>query len=217
MPRLKNARIYPPWLLYSLLLLLAVLAGLMIIYSSIVRPFCANSLSCEDSFSQKIENGSLGLFNGKEIQAPVIGGLNEEDSRVLGESDGSDLKHISIDITRQTLKAYEGDKEVLSTFISSGKWFDTPVGEFKIWHMVKATRMSGGTGNDYYNLPNVPYVMFFQNDKIPGIRGFGIHGAYWHNNFGHAMSHGCVNMRIIDAERLFNWAELGTKITIYES
>ena len=77
--------------------------------------------------------------------------------------------------------------------------------------------MSGGTGNDYYNLPNVPFVMFFQNEKIPGIRGFGIHGAYWHNNFGHAMSHGCINMRIIDAEKLFKWAEVGTKVIIYES
>ena len=64
--------------------------------------------------------------------------------------------------------------------------------------------MSGGSGTDYYNLPNVPHTMFYYND-------FGLHGAYWHNNFGHTMSHGCVNMRPVDAKTLFEWADGPTK------
>ena len=60
--------------------------------------------------------------------------------------------------------------------------------------------MSGGSGTDYYNLPNVPYVMYFYHY-------FGLHGAYWHNNFGHTMSHGCVNMRPIDAGAIFDWVD----------
>jgi hypothetical protein len=60
--------------------------------------------------------------------------------------------------------------------------------------------MSGGdkAKNTYYYLPNVPFVMYF-------YQGFGLHGAYWHNNFGHPMSHGCVNMAIPDAEKIFYW------------
>lgn len=38
-----------------------------------------------------------------------------------------------------------------------------------------------------YDLPNVPYTMYF-------YQGYGLHGTYWHNNFGTPMSHGCVNM-----------------------
>ncbi len=61
--------------------------------------------------------------------------------------------------------------------------------------------MSGGSQalGTYYYLPNVPYIMYFNRD-------FGIHGAYWHNNFGAPMSHGCVNLAIPDAEKLFYWA-----------
>ena len=81
--------------------------------------------------------------------------------------------------------------------------------------------MSGGSGADYYNLPNVPYTMFFSNNDIPRSDGYSIHGAYWHNNFGHPMSHGCVNMKPEDAKVLFDWAKSenqngeGTKVKIY--
>jgi len=68
--------------------------------------------------------------------------------------------------------------------------------------------MSGGNQalGTYYNLPNVPYVMYFENEEIPAWRGFGIHGAYWHNDFGRPKSHGCINLRIPDSEKLYYWA-----------
>ncbi|MBI2268559.1 MAG: L,D-transpeptidase [Candidatus Blackburnbacteria bacterium] len=53
--------------------------------------------------------------------------------------------------------------------------------------------------------------MFFYNKDIAKSRGFSLHGAYWHNNFGHPMSHGCVNMRIVDAQKLYNWIDPPTK------
>lgn len=46
--------------------------------------------------------------------------------------------------------------------------------------------------------------------------GYAIHGAYWHNNFGTPVSHGCVNVRVDRAERLFNWAEVGTPVIVHE-
>ena len=60
--------------------------------------------------------------------------------------------------------------------------------------------MEGGKkeNNTYYYLPNVPYTQYF-------YKGYGVHGAYWHNNFGQPMSHGCINMAIPDAEKLFYW------------
>lgn len=69
--------------------------------------------------------------------------------------------------------------------------------------------MSGGSTalGTYYYLPNVPYTMFFANDEIPNWRGFGIHGTYWHDNFGHPMSHGCINMRTEEAALLYYWAQ----------
>ena len=62
-------------------------------------------------------------------------------------------------------------------------------------------------GPGYY-LPDVPYTMYF-------YRGYGLHGTYWHNNFGTPMSHGCVNMRTPDARWLFYWAPLGILVNIH--
>src|SRR5206468_6048083 len=93
--------------------------------------------------------------------------------------------------------------------ISSGKWHPTPTGDFHIWIWLRATRMTGGSqaNGTFYDLPNVPYTMYFYNDQIAKTSGYSLHGAYWHNNFGHPMSHGCVNMRPDDAKTLFYWAD----------
>ena len=60
--------------------------------------------------------------------------------------------------------------------------------------------MIGGSKDlgTYYNLPNVPNNMFF-------YKGYAIHGAYWHNNFGHPMSHGCINSPLASVAQLFEW------------
>ena len=69
--------------------------------------------------------------------------------------------------------------------------------------------MEGGNRalGTYYNLPNVPYTMYFANAEIPPWRGFGLHGAYWHNDFGRPKSHGCINMRPADAQVLYYWTQ----------
>ena len=77
--------------------------------------------------------------------------------------------------------------------------------------------MSGGSKElgTYYYLPNVPYIMFFYNDKVSKSTGYSLHGTYWHNNFGVPMSHGCINMRTGDVAQIYNWATVGTTVTIY--
>jgi lipoprotein-anchoring transpeptidase ErfK/SrfK len=85
-------------------------------------------------------------------------------------------------------------------------WFEpTPQGEFRIWIKLRATRMTGGSGKYAYDLPNLPYTMFFENENVPSWRGYGLHGAYWHNQFGTPRSHGCVNLPVESAKQLYYW------------
>jgi lipoprotein-anchoring transpeptidase ErfK/SrfK len=51
-------------------------------------------------------------------------------------------------------------------------------------------------------------------DKANIPLNYYIHGAYWHHNFGHPMSHGCINVAYANMEGLYNWADVGTPITI---
>ncbi len=166
---------------------------------------CANSKSCKSDLTEKIENGAVGIFAGRRFIAPPIN-LATDITRVsvLGTKTPKDEKHIYIDLADQTVYAYEGKSEIFKALVSTGRWGRTPTGNFHIWSKFRSTRMSGGSGADAYDLPNVPFTMYFYND-------FGLHGAYWHNNFGHTMSHGCVNLRQVDAETLFNWADGPTK------
>jgi lipoprotein-anchoring transpeptidase ErfK/SrfK len=48
------------------------------------------------------------------------------------------------------------------------------------------------------------------------FRGYAIHGAYWHNNFGTPVSHGCVNMRVEEAKALYEWASVGMEVVVHE-
>ena len=103
------------------------------------------------------------------------------------------------------LYAYEGDTIVNSFLVSTGvAQFPTVTGRYHIYIKLKSTLMAG----DGYYLPDVPYTMYF-------YKGYGIHGTYWHNNFGHPMSHGCVNMYTPDAEWMFYWASVGTLVNVH--
>lgn len=135
--------------------------------------------------------------------------LSDDEKKVLGTS--TDEKWIEVDLTNQKIIAHQGEKVFLESPISSGLWNKTPVGEFKIWYKIRSTTMEGGSklNNTYYFLPNVPYAMFFYND-------FGIHGTYWHQNFGRPMSHGCVNAPTLVAEKLFYWSEKGTRVIVHQ-
>ncbi len=122
-------------------------------------------------------------------------------------SAGSPLtgKWIDINLSRQTLTAYEGSTPVLQAVVSTGtRRYPTPTGRFAIQRKYRYTHMSGPG----YSLPNVPYAMFFYG-------GYAIHGTYWHDNFGTPMSHGCINMRTDQAGWLFNWAPVGTPVVIH--
>lgn len=118
-------------------------------------------------------------------------------------------KWIDVNLSTQTLVAYEGQTPVLRTIVSTGtSRYPTVVGTYHIYVKYRSARMRGGYGADYYDLPNVPHVMYFYG-------GYGLHGTYWHNNFGTPMSHGCVNLTQSDASWVYNWAPVGTKVVTH--
>ena len=81
------------------------------------------------------------------------------------------------------------DEVVLNSYVSTGRaGFDTPIGSFAVLTKLPSQTMEGVIGGEYYNVPDVPWVLYFTN------RGHALHGTYWHNNFGMPMSHGCVNL-----------------------
>ena len=122
---------------------------------------------------------------------------------------GGGERWIDVNISNQTVTAYEGNTPVYTTLASTGTWqYPTVVGTFNIYVKYDSARMAGGYGADAYDLANVPYVMYFYG-------GYGLHGTYWHNNFGTPMSHGCVNLSTEDAKWLFEWASIGTEVVTH--
>ncbi len=118
---------------------------------------------------------------------------------------GDSFRWIDVDLTRQRLTAYEGETPVREITVSTGlPRTPTVTGRFKIYVKYPAARMQGPD----YDLPNVPWVMYFYGS-------YGIHGTYWHTNFGQPASHGCVNLPKTEAEWLYNWAEIGTLVNIH--
>jgi hypothetical protein len=116
---------------------------------------------------------------------------------------------IEIDLTEQRLRAFEGDEPVFDFMISSGVGRKTPTGVFHIWKKHRRKDMEVGLKvlGKYFVIPDVPYVMFYFGEGVPRTRGFAVHGAYWHDDFGRPVTHGCINLRVGDARRLFFWTE----------
>jgi lipoprotein-anchoring transpeptidase ErfK/SrfK len=144
-----------------------------------------------------------GVYEGEKVAVPQMASSPSED-RVLGQS--TEEKWIEVNLTEQKLRAWQGSQLFLETPVSTGlPGYDTPTGEYRIWSKFRATKMEGGSGRYYYYLPNVPYVMFFENGQVPGYRGYSLHGTYWHNDFGRVHSHGCVNLPTPVAKKLYYW------------
>jgi len=126
-------------------------------------------------------------------------------------------KRIEVSLREQNVRAFEGDKKVLESRVSSGipnnqlakEDFPTatPEGRFNIYAKLPSKHMGSVAGGPEveergsFTLPGVPWTSFFRS---PG--GYALHGTYWHNNYGLQMSHGCVNMNNEDAKWLFRWS-----------
>jgi len=130
-------------------------------------------------------------------QAPAAG------SASTGGSGGAHW--IDVDLTHQMVYAYEGDTLVNSFLVSTGAApYRTVTGSYAVYER----HIKGNMWGPGYFLPDVPYIMYFH-------KGYALHGAYWHTNFGTPMSHGCVNLSIPDAEWLYYWSSMGTRVKVH--
>lgn len=121
-------------------------------------------------------------------------------------------KAIHVNISEQRLYAFEHGRLANTFLISSGTYkYPTPIVESKVLAKIPIMdyRWSYGPNHpENYNLPNVRWNLRFWPHYY-------LHSAYWHNNFGNRMSHGCVNISISNAEWLFNWADVGTPVKTF--
>lgn len=146
------------------------------------------------------------IYVGQVLMIPTSGQvpelLPEAEDVPLGPE--SEMRWIDVDLSEQRVTAYEDSTAVHTTLASTGlPQTPTPVGRFRIWIKLRYDDMAGA---DYY-IEDVPFVMYFHE-------GYGLHGVTWHGNFGHPMSHGCVNLPTAEAEWLFNWADVGTLVVV---
>lgn len=112
-----------------------------------------------------------------------------------------------VNLGNQTTYLYENGQLIDSYLVSTGMpATPTATGSYKIFAKVALQDMGCYPGADYCT-KDVPWVSYFYPDV-------GFHGAYWHHNFGHVMSHGCVNMPVDVAEFVYNWAPIGTPVTV---
>lgn len=194
-----------------LLALPFVLASALIVFFLTTKKTTQVVNSCStQNFSGIFEEGlEFAYFQGQKLKSPNEELIIEKSlayRNVLASASSSEERWIEVDLSEQKLIAREGDEVFLETSVSSGlPHTPTPTGEFRIWTKLRYTKMEGGSGKYYYYLPNVPYTMFFEGSGIPSYKGYGLHGTYWHNDFGTPRSHGCVNLPTKIAEKLFYW------------
>ncbi len=143
-----------------------------------------------------------------------------------GDPAATGKKWIEVSLSQQQLWAYQGSTLVSTSLVSTGiEPNHTEQGWFHVRYKLEKTDMQGITdangqvialgeqednsGGTPYDVKDVPHVMYFDYDAEA------LHGAYWHNNFGTPMSHGCVNLPLDFATWLFDWAPLGTVVWVH--
>ncbi len=116
---------------------------------------------------------------------------------------------IDVSIERQMLIAYEGNRAVFATLVSTGRGglsdpqttSATVQGTFFVQSKHVSATMDGDPEDENAReLHDVPYVQYFHQN-------YAIHGAYWHDQFGKLKSHGCVNVSPADAAWLFEFTD----------
>ena len=116
-------------------------------------------------------------------------------------------KRIEVHLEEQIVIAYEWDKPVfMSRTATGGKFsngdFETPRGRHIIYSKRGSRHMASGdrVSINSYDLPGIPWISYITED------GIAFHGTYWHNDFGHPRSHGCVNLSPQAARWIYRWS-----------
>lgn len=178
-----------------------------------------NATVVTDSSGQVLSDLTAGvtgrtLGDTSDIAAEFAAQLSAGDASYALPVDETDFattaleRRIEVDLSAQTTYLFENDKVIGSYAISSGLG-GTPTftGSFRVFAHTAMQDMGCFEGAPYCT-ENVPWITWFNGDQ-------GFHGAYWHNNFGNPMSHGCVNMPIGIAKFLYDWTPVGTEVWVH--
>ncbi|MGC4091265.1 MAG: L,D-transpeptidase [Polyangiaceae bacterium] len=115
---------------------------------------------------------------------------------------------IWVSIGKQALLAFQGEKPVYATLVSTGAdglgdpetTRSTPLGQFLVHTKHVSVTMSSDEAGAEFELKDIPYVQYFKDN-------YALHAAFWHDGFGTPRSHGCINLAPLDARFLFHWTE----------
>lgn len=188
--------------------------GLNYVKDQIVDPLKDAAMLRSDKYVEKIKNVKKDysfdekapvVWNSKILDIkpqPTFLAEQENLYKILGDTTGN---WIEVNLTTQTLCFHEMSGNTPCFLVSTGlPLTPTVTGNFHVWTKITVQTMSGPG----YYLPGVHWVMYF-------YQGYSTHEAYWHNNFGHPMSHGCVNMRLADAKYIYDRSEVGTLVNVH--
>jgi hypothetical protein len=159
-------------------------------------------------------SGVVNEFRGKRMVKARDGRWLESEDLLVAANPSSlplwsskNVHWIDVGIINQVMVLWEGQRPIYATLVSTGRdglgdpqtTHSTPVGTFRIYQKHITSTMDSDVADEEFELRDVPWVMYFKG-------GFALHGAYWHNEFGRARSHGCVNLSPIDARLVFQWS-----------
>jgi hypothetical protein len=164
-------------------------------------PACVEEIKTKQGQDEHLKDKVVWHSKRLKIQPPEIDSSQELAQKVLAADPNT---WVDINLSSQTLCLFHGGGTNCFAVSTGMPWTPTPTGTFSIWTKLSSTLMAGPG----YYLPGVPWTMYF-------YRGYGIHGTYWHNNFGHPMSHGCVNMRTPEAQFVYERVSVGTKVVVH--
>jgi lipoprotein-anchoring transpeptidase ErfK/SrfK len=126
--------------------------------------------------------------------------LTDEDVSPINPDVDPQEKTVRVNLTYQTLSCFEGNREVYFCRVSTGILDEfTPVGDHTTWRKLVSVHMGQGTVSAGYDTPGIAWTNLFAGE------GVAIHSTFWHNDFGHKRSHGCVNARPDDAHWIWRW------------
>ncbi len=161
--------------------------------------------------SQTLGNEEWDLVGPDEwLEGRYVGKVTPSTTAPPGVENG---RWIEINLYEQTLAVYDQGYLIYASLVATGlDPFFTRPGLFQIQRKLDSTTMSGSfteDRSDFYYLEDVPWTMYYDHARA-------LHGAYWRTAFGYPQSHGCVNLSPADAHWLFNWANQGDWVYVWD-
>jgi lipoprotein-anchoring transpeptidase ErfK/SrfK len=133
-------------------------------------------------------------------------------------------RRIIVSLSQETLYAYDGTRQVLRTFVTTGNpSLPTPVGSYTILARYSPFEFISPwpEGSAYWYPPSwTSYAMLFRGD------GYFLHDAPWRSVFGpgtngpgqpgtnYGGTHGCVNIPPGPMLALWNFSSIGTPVDV---